>query len=150
MMRSTAVAVLTLALFACDRATSRRSADAAESSVAVTPVGPKVSSIELGRQAGSSLRITEPTMQFTSKDTMFLAVVVQNPDADSRLTARWTASDGSVVDSSGQSVDRAMGSATTVTQFRVMQDKGWPTGRYTVDVWMNGVLAGSKAFTVTR
>jgi hypothetical protein len=149
-MRSTALAVLTLALVACDRTTSRRDADAAESSVAVTPPAPSVRTIELGRHAGTSLRITEPTVEFTSKDTMFLAVIVQNPDADSRLTARWSAADGSVVDSSGQNVERDMGSAMSVTQFRVMRDKGWPAGRYTVDVWMNGALAGSKAFTVSR
>lgn len=147
---STALAVLTLALVACDRGTTRRSADAAEASVAVTPPAPMVRTIELGRRASESLRVTAPTTVFAINDTMYLAVVMANPDADSRLSARWMAGDGSVVDSSGQNVDRAMGSSTTVTQFRVVRDKGWPIGTYTVDIWMNDVLAGTKTFTVER
>ena len=143
--------LVAFSLVACDRASSRRDADASESSVAATPAAPRVQNIELGKDADDeSLRVTSEATTFAPDDTMFLAVVVQNPDADSRLTARWTYQDGSVVDSSGQGVDRAMGSSTSVTQFKVHNDEGWPLGRYSVDVWMNGTLVGSRAFTVAR
>lgn len=144
------LALVALALVACDTASSRRDADAAEASVAVKPPAPRVQNIELGKSANASLRVTSEAKAFTPNDTMFLAVVVTNPDADSRLTARWTYQDGSVVDSSGQGIARDMGAATSVTQFRVMNDKGWPLGAYSVDVWMNGTLVGSRAFTVSR
>ncbi len=147
---TTALAVLTLALVACDQNTTRRSADAAESSRAIEAPPASVRTIELGKSAGPSLRVTGTTSMFAPTDTMFLAVIVANPDADSRLTARWTSEDGSVVDSSGQNVERDMGTSSSVTQFRVMHDEAWPVGKYTVDVWMNGILAGTKMFTVAR
>lgn len=147
---TTTLAILSLALVACDRNTTRRDADAAESSMAVPAPAASVRTIELGKSAGPSLRVTGVTTMFAPTDTMFLAVIVANPDADSRLTARWTAEDGSVVDSSGQNVERDMGTSSSVTQFRVMHDNAWPVGKYTVDVWMNGVLAGTKMFTVAR
>lgn len=150
---STSLAILTLALVACDQGTTRRNADAAnadESSRAIEAPAPSVRTIELGKSAGPSLRVTSATSTFATTDTMFLAVIVANPDSDSRLTARWSSEDGSVIDSSGQNVARDMGTSSSVTQFRVMHDKAWPVGKYTVDVWMNGVLAGTKMFTVAR
>ena len=118
--------------------------------MAVEPPAPSIRTIELGKSAGPSLRVTAATTMFTPMDTMYLAVIVANPDADSRLTARWSAADGSVIDSSGQNVERDMGTSSSVTQFRVMHDKAWPVGKYTVDVWMNSVLVGTKMFTVAR
>lgn len=148
MIRTATLSLAALALIGCDD-TSRRSADAAESSETMTPPAPRVVTIELGGRAGEeSLRITDPRTTFGAMDTVFLAVITSNADADSRLSARWRAPDGVVVDSSGENIDRSRGTANAVTQFRVHQDEGWMPGEYTVDIWMNDMSVGSKTFTV--
>lgn len=142
-----------LTFSACDgmRGKDANDADAAEASVAVAPPAPSVTTIEMGRQSGSTtLRVTEPSETFRARDTVFLAVVTANAASDSRLTARWTFQDGSVVDSSGQGVAREAGSAEAVTQFRVMNDRGWKVGTYTVDLWLNDMLVGTRRFEVKR
>lgn len=148
--RIATLSLATLALIGCDSGTSRRSADAAEASVTVTPPAPRVVSMEMGRHAGESLRITEAGTRFGPRDTVFLAVVTSNAASDSRLTARWTYQDGTVVDSSGQGVARSTGTANAVTQFRVSRDKGWPIGDYTVDIWLNDLLVDTRKFVVAR
>ena len=149
-VRIAALGLAALALIGCDRMSSKRSADAAEASTIVTPPPPRVVSIELGGQAGESLRITDPRTRFGPMDTVFVAVLTSNADADSRLSARWRFEDGTVVDSSGQGVARSAGTANAVTQFRVARDKGWLYGTYTVDLWLNGVSVGTKTFDVER
>ncbi len=141
-----------LAVTACNRADREaNAADAAEASVTVTPPAPSITTIEMGKQSGgTTLRVTEPATVFSARDTVYLAVVTANAAANSRLTARWTFQDGSVVDSSGQSVARDAGTSAAVTQFRVMTDKGWSVGTYTVDIWLNDAMVGTRQFTVQR
>lgn len=150
----TRIATLSLAatLFAitgCDRP-GNRDAEADEESVTVAPPAPRVTTIELGKQAGANLRVSEASSNFASRDTVFLAVVTNNAASDSRLSARWTYQDGAVIDSSGQNVARDAGTATAVTQFRLVQEKGWPVGTYTVDVWLNDAPVGTRQFEVKR
>lgn len=149
-IRITTLGLVALALVACDRPSLKRNADAAESSVAVAPPAPTIATIEMGRQAGPTLRVTELATTFTSRDTMYVAVVTNNAASDSELSARWSFQDGSVVDSSSQNIARETGSSSSVTQFRVMRDKGWPVGGYTVDIWMNDMLVGTRQFEVVR
>lgn len=150
-LRTATLSLAALALIGCDGMGTKRSADAAEASVTVTPPAPRVVSSELGRQAGEeSLRITEASTSFTARDTVFLAVVTANAASDTRLTARWTFQDGTVVDSSGQGVARSTGTANAVTQFRVMREDGWLVGNYTIDIFMNDALVETKSFTVAR
>jgi hypothetical protein len=147
--RIAALSLAALAIAACDRPGSR-DAEADEESVTVAPPAPRVSTIELGKQAGTNLRVTETSSEFMPSDTVFLAVVTNNASSDSRLTARWTFQDGAVIDSSGQGVARDAGTTTAVTQFRVVQEKGWPVGTYTVDVWLNDAPVGTRQFEVKR
>ncbi len=150
--RIAALTLAVLALGACERpGKNAEAAEAAEASVAVTPPAPSITTIEMGKQSGgATLRVTEPSTTFNARDTVFLAVVTANAAADSRLTARWTFQDGSVVDSSGQNVARDAGTAAAVTQFRVLKDKGWSVGTYTVDIWLNDAMVGTRQFTVQR
>lgn len=147
------IALLTLSalsITACDRP-GERDADAAESSVVVAPPAPSVTLIELGRQSGGeTLRVTEPSATFGGRDTVFLSVGTANAASDTKLSARWTFSDGSVIDSSAQAVAREAGSSEAVTRFSVMRDKGWSVGKYTVDIWMNDMLVGTRQFDVKR
>ncbi len=149
---NTRLTILVLAAFtlvACGRPDNRE-AEADEESVTVAPPAPRVSTIELGKQAGANLRVTEASSSFGTRDTVFLAVVTNNAANDSRLSARWTFQDGAVIDSSGQNIARDAGTTTAVTQFRLVQEQGWPVGTYTVDVWLNDSPVGTRQFEVKR
>src|SRR5690606_17048494 len=60
-----------LTVVACGRPDSR-DAEADEESVTGAPPAPRVSTIELGKQAGENLRVTEPSSSFRARDTVFL------------------------------------------------------------------------------
>jgi outer membrane usher protein FimD/PapC len=144
------IALAAIALAGCTGAMDK-DADAAEASVAVAPAAPSIVLIEMGKQsATSTLRVSEAASEFRARDTVFVSVVTANAASDSRLSARWMFQDGVMVDSSAQDVARGAGSAESVTQFRVMKDKGWAVGTYSVDVWLNDMLVGTKQFTVKR
>lgn len=147
--RLTILGLAALTFVACDRPGSRE-AEADEESVTVAPPAPRVSTIELGKQAGENLRVSEASSSFGTRDTVFLAVVTNNASTDSRLSARWTFQDGAVIDSSGQNIARDAGTTTAVTQFRLVQEKGWPVGTYTVDIWLNDAPVGTRQFEVKR
>lgn len=149
-IRIAALSLAALAITACDRRPDNRDAEADEESVTVAPPAPRVSTIELGKQAGANLRVTETSSTFMTRDSVYLAVVTNNAADDSRLSARWTFQDGAVIDSSGQNVARDAGTTTAVTQFRLVQEKGWPIGTYTVDVWLNDAPVGTRQFEVKR
>jgi hypothetical protein len=151
--RIVSLTLAVLAITACDRTRDRNAdaAEASESSVTVTPPAPRITTIELGKQSGgTTLRVSEPSSTFMARDTVYLSVVTANAAADSRLTARWTFQDGSVVDSSGQNIARDAGTTDAVTQFRLFNDKGWSVGTYTVDLWLNDMMVGTRQFTVQR
>ena len=59
--------------------------------------------------------------------------------------------DGQVVDSSSQTVAAPMTpGGTSVTEFHLVKASGWPTGDYTVEVWLDGQSAGTRRLTVKR
>jgi hypothetical protein len=149
-IRTATLSLAALALIGCDGMGNKRSADAAEASETVTPPAPRVISTEIGSQAGESLRVTEVGTRFGARDTVYLAVVTSNARSDSKLSARWTFEDGTMVDSSGQGIARSTGTANAVTQFRIARDEGWLVGDYTVNIWLNDMLVETKSFVVER
>ncbi len=97
------------------------------------------------------MRVTDTTSMFKAGDTIYLSVVTENAAQGSMLTAKWMFQDGQVVDSTSQPV--AAPSAmepVSVTEFHISKPGGWPTGKYTVDVMLDGVSKGSKTFDVGR
>lgn len=148
-IRIAALTLATFALVACDRAGTRE-AEVDEESATVAPGAPRVSNIELGKRTGPNLRVSETASTFMERDTVYLSVVTNNATEDSRVSARFTSQDGAVIDSSGQNVARDAGTTTAVTQFRLVQDNGWPVGTYTVDIWLNDAPVGTRQFDVKR
>ncbi|MBC7897362.1 MAG: hypothetical protein H7066_18235 [Cytophagaceae bacterium] len=143
-------------LLAVTIACSKKEEAAVADSAAAAPMTPpaavaNVSILELGRGIGPNMRVTDTTSMFKAGDTIYLAVVTENAAQGSMLTAKWTFQDGQVVDSTSQPV--APPSATepvSVTEFHVSKPGGWPAGKYTVEVMLDGASKGSKTFDVGR
>ena len=110
-----------------------------------------VTSIEIGKSIGSDKRVTDATTMFSPRDTMYVSVTTQNAPANAMLTAKWTFQDGQVVDSLTQAVAAATATGgATITEFHLTRPSGWPAGRYTVEVMLNGQSVGTREITVSQ
>lgn len=123
-------------------------------SVAAAPAPPApamVTTIETGRTIGADKRIMDTTSTFAPRDTMFVAVVTSNASGSNTLKTVVTFQDGQVVDSATQTIASPMTpGGTSVTEFHLAKASGWPTGDYTVEVWLDGQSAGTRRLTVKR
>ena len=61
------------------------------------------------------------------------------------IAARWTYQDGQVVDERSETVAP---SSDTYTEFHIAKPSGWPAGKYTAHVLVNGQEVQTKDFTV--
>ena len=147
MLVRTAMMLALLALLACHREGNSESTAPTSASppVSAAPDLPaRVAWIELGKAADPNGRVTAPSSQFTPKDTIYVSVLTDGQLPGSTLSARWTYEDGQVV-----SENRApLGADRQATEFHISKPDGWPTGRYKVEIALNGQPAGSRDFEV--
>ena len=116
-------------------------------SAAATSSALQVAEVDLGRAIGADKRITAQTNDFRPTDTVYVSVVTQGNAQQAQLTARWTYQDGQVVDESSQTIAP---SGTTVTEFHVSRPSGWPAGKYTVRILLDGREVESEEFDVQQ
>ena len=117
-------------------------APAAAPSVAVT-------SVDLGKALGPDSKVAAVTTEFAKNDTIYAAVSTMASDAtmpvSGKLGAKWTFGDGQVVNEESREFN-FMGPG--VTEFHISKPDGWPSGKYQVEVTLNGKLAATKPFEV--
>jgi hypothetical protein len=109
-----------------------------------TPV--RVSDIQVGKAVGSDKKVGNQTTSFGVRDTMYVAVITDGAAKDAKITAKWTFNGKQVVKESSQTISPTGGE--TVTEFHVDKKSAWPKGKYLVEVWLNGVSAGTKDLEV--
>jgi hypothetical protein len=123
-------------------------------SVAAAPAPPPmamVTTIETGKHIDANKRIVDTATTFAPRDTLYVSVVTTNPTANTMLKTVVTFQTGQVVDSSSQAVAPPMTEGgSSVTEFHLVKAGGWPTGDYTVEVWLDGQSAGTRTLTVKR
>ena len=114
--------------------------------VAVDTSPIRVSDIQVGKAIGSDKKVGNQTTSFGVRDTMYVAVITDGAAKDAKLTAKWTFNGKQVVKESSQTISPTGG--TTATEFHVDKKTAWPKGKYTVEVMLNGVSAGTKDLEV--
>lgn len=125
-------------------------ADSAAAAPAPMPVA-MVTTIETGKHIDASKRIADTTTTFAPKDTLYVSVVTSNATPSTMLKSVVTFQDGQVVDSSSQAVaPPATTGGTSVTEFHLVKPGGWPTGDYTVEIWLDGTSAGTRTIKVKK
>ncbi|MFY9823577.1 MAG: hypothetical protein WAM82_19500 [Thermoanaerobaculia bacterium] len=113
-----------------------------------TPAPFKVTSIDLGKAIGPDKKVTDATTTFGPKDTIYAVVSSDGTAASVKLTAKWTFGDkGQSVKDEDQTI-APTGPATT--EFHVSKPKGWPVGKYKVEILADGTSAGTKDFEVKK
>ncbi|HSA54363.1 MAG TPA: hypothetical protein VLE53_01610 [Gemmatimonadaceae bacterium] len=124
---------------------------AAATTPTTTTPSSAVTSIDIGKSIGTDKRVTDATTMFSPRDTMYVSVTTQNAPANAMLTAKLTFQDGQVVDSLSQAVAAATATGgPTITEFHLARPSGWPAGRYTVEVMLNGQSVGTREITVNQ
>jgi hypothetical protein len=115
-------------------------------SVAVDTTPIKVSDIQVGKAVGSDKKVANQTTDFGVRDTMYVAVLTDGAAKDAKVTAKWTFNGKQVVKQDSQTISPTGGE--NVTEFHIDKKTAWPKGKYTVEVLLNGVSAGTKDLEV--
>ena len=139
-----------LTLPACKRGENASTTQPPEVSAPSAPVPPpdaKITAIELGDAISPNGRITAGAAQtsFAPTDTIYVSVLTEKPPAGAELSARWTFEDGQLV---SESREQLTSSDQNATEFHIAKPDGWPTGRYKVEIALNGQPAGTREFEV--
>ena len=136
---------LALALTAsgCGKKDSSAAVETASGAPASTPVS--VTDVKLGRALGADKRLTDETDKFRPADVIYAVVETQGTAPNTALQARWTYQDGQVVDEASRTISAG---GEDVTEFHVSKPSGWPKGKYTVQILLNGAPIESKDFEV--
>ena len=109
-----------------------------------------VNSVDLGNAVGADMRVTAPMSTFAAKDTIYAAVSTGTSDPAAsvagKLGAKWTHVD------SNQTVHEETKDLTFagdgVTDFQISKPDGWPTGKYKVEIMLDGAVVQTREFEV--
>ena len=112
-----------------------------------TSVGVRVSQIDMGRSLNADKTINDKTDSFKPNDAIYASIVTEGSAPTATLKARWTYQDGQVVNESTQTIT-STGNART--EFHISKPDGWPTGKYKLEVSLNGSSSATKDFEVAR
>jgi hypothetical protein len=112
------------------------------------PAGVTVSSIDLGKAVGADHKISEPATTFGPQDTVYVAVSTTGTAASSAIKARWTYGDNAKLVKEDTVTIQPTGN--DVTDLSVSNPKGWPAGKYKVEITVDGTSAGTKDFEVQK
>lgn len=143
-----------VALGACSKNNNGRDSTAAGSVAADTTARPPVAApatttvnvadVTLGKHVGADKKVTDVTDTFSPKDQIYASVHTTGTNPG-KITARWTFQDGQVVDERSEAIS---GKGDDYTEFHISKPSGWPAGRYTLHVLVDGNEVQTKDFTV--
>jgi hypothetical protein len=107
-------------------------------------VAVRVADVALGKHIGPDKKVTDATDTFAPKDSIFASVHTTGTNSG-KITAHWTFQDGQVVDDRSETIS---GKGDDYTEFHIAKPSGWPAGKYTLHVLVDGTEVQTKDFTV--
>ncbi len=149
MIRMNQIAVIAASLSllgtACKKGDNAVPTDTLPTTMPAPAAAIHVTSIETGKSLGSDKHVASAMDTFAVRDTMRVAVVTEGATTGANIRAKFTYGD-KVVKEMNQTVTSTGG--TNVTNFEVDKKTAWPTGAYKVEIFLEGVSAGTKDLTV--
>lgn len=104
-----------------------------------------INAVELGNAVGADNKVTTPSAVFGKNDTIYASVNTSGAAAGgNKLNAKWTFQDGQTV----HTEDKVMEGADTMYEFHIQNPKGWPVGKYKVEVSLDGGQLQAREFEV--
>ncbi|HET8940509.1 MAG TPA: hypothetical protein VFN13_00785 [Rudaea sp.] len=105
-----------------------------------------VTSVQMGNSVDPTGMIASPTMTFSPKDVIYAVVQTNSTgNAQSTITAKWTFGDGQLVNSSEHKI---AASGPAHTSFHINKPDGFPAGKYTLEISVDGKVANTTSFEV--
>jgi hypothetical protein len=101
--------------------------------------------VDMGRHIGADKKITDKTDDFAPGDTIYASVHTSGTATAVPLVGRWTFENGTVVDERSESISPT---GDAYTEFHIVKPGGWPKGKYTLHVLVNGNEVRTKDVTV--
>jgi hypothetical protein len=144
---TTRVGLLLLALVATN-ACGKKEQPATQTSggaIAPGPTAPQVADVTLGRSVSADKRVADQTDTFSARDTIYASVHTTGAAQSANLVARWTYQDGQVVTESNEPISPT---GDAYTEFHIFKPSGWPAGKYTLHLLVNGQEMQTKDLTV--
>jgi hypothetical protein len=142
--RLVGTSILALTLAATLTAACARSSEN-PGATGTTGTAVRVSKIDIGRSLAADKTINDSTGSFKPNDTIYASIATEGAAATVTLKARWTYQEGQVVNESTQTL-APTGDART--EFHISKSDGWPTGKYKLEVFLNGSSAATRDFQV--
>jgi hypothetical protein len=105
----------------------------------------QVVNVMIGKKVGSGNMVTEPSFQFSPKDTVRISVATEGPGSG-MLTAAWRSQGGEILQKTSE-MSHAAGENTV---FSLSQPKGLKPGTYKVVVLLDNDSADTKVFVVGK
>jgi len=115
-----------------------------EPAPAPAPAATMVNNVDLGNAIGADNKIASPISTFATSDKIYASVVSDGPNAG-KLSAKWSHLD------SNQTVheeSKDIPAGPQVTQFEISKPDGWPTGKYKLEVSLDGAVVQTREFEV--
>ncbi|MBW8366279.1 MAG: DUF3244 domain-containing protein [Arenimonas sp.] len=108
-----------------------------------------ISKVELGNALDADGGLVEAKTTFAPMDSVVVVIYTAGNDgaalARGVVGTRWLDQDGKVVHEESKPFDVA---GTGTTTFQIGKMDGWPVGRYTIEISLDGQPAMSREFTV--
>ena len=115
---------------------------------APTPTPFKVTSVDLGTSIAEDKRIKDAATTFGSRDTIYAAISTEGVAAKATLKARWTfGPKGTLVNEETRDIAPT---GPAVTEFHITKPSGWPAGKYSLEVSVDGSPVATKEFDVQK
>jgi len=107
----------------------------------------QVADVTIGRSLGNDKHVNDATDSFTPHDTIYTSVHTTGAAPNTAVAVRWTFQDGQTI---GDHTETISPTGDEYTEFHISQPKGWPVGKYTVHVMLNGQEVQKKDFEVKK
>ena len=111
-----------------------------------------VTGIDLGNAVGADMRVATPMSTFATGDTIHASVATSTSDAMATVPAslgiKWTYLDSDPDQVVHEETRQVNLTGAGATDFQISKPDGWPTGRYKVEVSLDGAVVQSREFEV--
>jgi hypothetical protein len=101
--------------------------------------------VDMGRHIDAEKKISDKTDDFAPNDTIYASVHTSGTATGVPMIGRWTFENGTVVDERTESLSPT---GDAYTEFHIVKPGGWPKGKYTLHVLINGAEVRTKDVTV--
>jgi hypothetical protein len=140
-----AVAIAALAIVGCGKKEAPATEGGAVVPSGAQPAAVQVADVKVGKGISADKHVANEADTFAPRDTVYAAVHTTGTAQGVQVVGRWTFQDGQVVDERTESISPT---GDTYTEFHIAKPSGWPAGKYTLHVLVNGQEVQTKDFTV--